>query len=329
MRILRIGDPHIKPSNLEESEKLMHFINDQIFTRKPDRVEILGDLFHTHSIVRLEVLEFWVEWIDVLLAHEIDLYILIGNHDRANTSEFAPSFELAFKHIRNKHLKIVNYPRAEGPFAYVSHYHDQEVFVEVANKCAEQGAKVLVCHQTFKDAEYENGFYAPDGIDYERLNFDTIISGHIHTRQVIKKGNKTVIYPGTPKWDTISDANQDKGIWMYEHDDITGAIISEELIRTAGVVTEFVSIVWREGEPQLAIPSGCHVTVELIGSSDWIEKEKAGLKGHVSIKTKITDRANKKDRQAGNSFPEFVQKKFATELDRIELLRYMKGLKIV
>jgi DNA repair exonuclease SbcCD nuclease subunit len=331
-KILRIGDPHIKPSNVEECEKLMHFIADTIRVERPNRVEIMGDLFHTHSIVHLSVLEFWDGWLDVLIVDpEIEVFVLVGNHDKATTEEFSFSALSVFKHMRAKNLKICELPRVDGPFAYVPYYHNPQTFIEIANNCAKEGAKVLVCHQTFDGSYYENGFYAPDGIDASKLHFDLIISGHIHTRQELNNvatGQK-IIYPGTPKWDTSSDANEDKGIWLYEHDDKTGAIISERLLRTAHVVTKIVHLTWKEGEPQEAIPSGCKVSIELVGSRVWVDAQKESLKGQVQITTKITDKATKKEREAGNSFPEFVAKKFQTDVDRIELLRYMKELDIV
>lgn len=334
MIVLRIGDPHIKPSNIEEGEKLMHFINDKILEIRPDRIEILGDLFHTHGIIRLEVLEFWYSWLDVLLTHNIDIYVLVGNHDIMSSEDpNKRSFSAltVFRNSRKKHLHIVELPRVDGIYAYVPYCATHEYFIDVANDAAKNGAKVLVCHQTFDGSQYENGFFAPDGIDPKKIAFDLIISGHIHTRQKLNNfiTGQTIIYPGTPKWDSASDANEEKGIWLYEHDDSTGAIIKEELIRTAGVVTELVSIVWKEGEPLLAIPSGCHVTIELIGSSAFIEMHKANLKGRVSIKTKNTDKIDRKDRQPGKSFPEFVAKKFETEMDRVALLKYMRELKIV
>jgi|ERR1700677_5019 len=331
MRILRVGDPHIKPSNVEEAEDLFHFINDQILELKPHRVELMGDLFHTHGIVRLEVLEFWYGWLDVLTAHEdIEFYVLVGNHDKGSTEEHAFSALTVFNHPkRAKNLKICELPRVDGPFAYVSYYHDHNKFIEIANHCASQGAKVLVCHQTFDGSYYENGFYAPDGIDASKINFDLIISGHIHTTQDIQKDGKRIIYPGTPKWDTSSDANEEKGIWLFEHDDTTGALISQKLITTQHVVTKIVHLVWKEGEPQLAVPGGCKVSIELIGSAAWVEKESAALKGVYPLRTKITDKVQKKERQAGKSFPEFVANRFKTDIDRVALLRYMKELGIV
>jgi DNA repair exonuclease SbcCD nuclease subunit len=334
MKILRIGDPHIKPSNLDEAENLLHFINDTILERQPDRVEILGDLFHTHAIVRLEVLEFWVEWLDVLLSHEnIQFYVLRGNHDMANDQENSPSVNSVFKLIRKKNFHYCDNPHAEpkidGPFAYVSYYGDHNKFIEVANNCAREGSKVLICHQTFDGSKYESGIWAPDGIDASKINFDLIISGHIHTHQDMIKDGKRIIYPGTPKWDTAADANEDKGIWMYEHDDVTGAIKSEELIRTAHVVTKIAKLTWIEGMPCEAIPSGCKVTVELIGSSSWVEVCSKSLKGTCQIITKVTDKTERTTRNAGKNFPDFVANKFQTDMDRIELLKYMKGLNIV
>ncbi len=331
MKVLRIGDPHIKPSNLEEAEAWMHFINDKILELRPDRVEILGDLFHTHSIVRLEVLEFWDAWLDVLTTHDgVDFYVLVGNHDKSTTDEFSFTAISVFKWMRKKNLKIVEIARVDGIYAYMPYYHDPAKFIEIANNCADKyGAKVLVCHQTFDGSQYENGFYAPDGIDASKIHFDLIISGHIHMRQDLQKDGKRILYPGTSKWDSDADANEDKGIWLYEHDDSTGAIIKEEIIRTAGVVTKIVHLRWVEGYPLEAIPSGCKVSIELVGTQAWIDKEKEALKGTVEVKTKRTDKADRKDRQAGKSFPEFVQKHFQTDMDRIELLKYMKELGIV
>lgn len=323
MKVLRIGDPHIKPTNIDEADNLFGFINGVILDEKPDRIEILGDLAHTHSILRLEVLEFWDTWLDTL-SESCELYVLIGNHDRATNQEGAPHCLLAFKHFKKKNLKIVENARIDGIFGYMSYYHDNDRFIDIANNLVSMGAKVLVCHQTFGGAKYESGVYAPDGIDPSKINCNLIISGHIHSTQTIKNGDQTIVYPGTPKWDSMSDANEDKGIWLYEHDDVTGAIISEKLIRTAGAVTKIVSLVWTEGQDLPAIPSGCKVGIELVGSSEWVNKHKKALKGQVAIKTKITDRVDKTARQPGKSFNDFVANLFVTSVDRKEIARFMK-----
>lgn len=335
MKILRIGDPHIKVSNLEEAENLFHFINDKILELQPNRVEILGDLFHTHAVLRLEVLEFWDSWLDVLLTHDqIEFYILVGNHDMTGDYNSETHALVIFRHIAKNHknLKIVQYPRVEGPFAYISYMHDAEEFIDIANHMANQyDAKVLVCHQTIKGAKYENGFYAPDGIDATKLNYELIISGHVHSRQRFRtdKG-QVVIYPGTAKWDTVSDANEEKGLWLVEHDDTTGAIISEEFITTENVVTPIYNIVMKEGEDiELPKNTKAKINLELIGSSKWINKKKASLKGLYNITTRITDKIKREDRQTGKSFEDYVKNIYVTKTDKDRLIRWMKENKLV
>ncbi len=332
MRILRIGDPHIKWSNLEEAEKLFHFINDQILEIKPDRVEILGDLFHTHAVIRLEVLEFWNGWLDVLVAHEdVEFVVLIGNHDMTGSYHSHTSALGVFKHMARKHrnLKIVENPRTEGIYGYVSYTHDRNTFYDIARGLASEGAKILVCHQSFLTSKFESGTYDPDGFDPSQIPFDLIISGHIHAHQKCIADGKTIIHPGTPKWDTLSDANQEKGIWLYEHDDVTGAILSERMIGTKHVVTKIVEIVWEEGKPLPAIESGVKTTIELIGSSAWVSEHKKALKGHYGLKSQITDRADKSERKPGKNFQDFMLNLYVTKADKPKLLEYMRNNGII
>jgi UDP-2,3-diacylglucosamine pyrophosphatase LpxH len=80
MKIVRVGDPHIRPQNIAEAELLMQFIYNLCTGAPTDRLEILGDLFHTHAVVRLEVLEFWNKWLQ-RFSDVIETVVLVGNHD--------------------------------------------------------------------------------------------------------------------------------------------------------------------------------------------------------------------------------------------------------
>ena len=59
MKILRVGDPHITVSNIEESKKLLDTILLIATDNKVNCIEFLGDLFDNHSVIRSEVLDFW------------------------------------------------------------------------------------------------------------------------------------------------------------------------------------------------------------------------------------------------------------------------------
>lgn len=326
MKVLRIGDPHVKPNNIDEADALMNFVNVMILTHRPDRVELLGDLMHTHSILRLEVVEFWDQWLDTL-SETCELVVLVGNHDQSGDYTSASNSLSVFNRIRKKNLKIVEKARHDREFAYMAYFHNHEQFIEIANNMAALGAKILVCHQTFDGSKYETGMYAPDGVDPALLNYDLIISGHIHSRQTIQNGKQKIIYPGTAKWDTASDANEKKGIWLYDHAE-DGSIISEQMLSTADVCTPIISVVWKEGDVMPDLPKRAKASVELIGSSDWVTKNKALLKGKVSLKTKITDRTNKEARRAGSSFLDFLSTIYKPE-EREQLLKYAKELELV
>lgn len=325
MRILRVGDPHIRVANIAEANKLMEFIKATVLGGKVDRLEILGDLFHNHAVIRLEVLLFWNHWIEVFRGI-VDTVILVGNHDISGDHAFSGHSLTVFKRMENERLKIVDEPIKIGPFGYVNYIHSEGAFKEAARKLHDQGAKVLVCHATFDGSQYDNGFYAPNGINPDDVPFSAIISGHIHKEQIIAGGK--VDYPGTPKWDTASDANERKGIWLYEHDDSSGMVLQRDLISTEKVCTPIVSVVWKEGEPQPKCEEGIRTTIELIGSSDWISKQKTLLKGKYSLKSKTTDQKRTAERKVGNSLENFLMTVYHTEIDRKKLLDYAREIGI-
>lgn len=318
MVILRVGDPHIKINNLEDSEKLVQFALDQARALKVDRIEFLGDLFHTHAIVRVEILEFWIKWLRAFSA-EFETVVLVGNHDQVGNYESKQHALSAFKMMNIPNLLIVDEPRQLGKIGYLPYIHNEEEFTKAANILA-LSATVLVCHATFAGSIFENGFYAPEGFNPDNINIPTIISGHIHKRQRFGK----VIYPGTAKWDTNSDANEEKGLWLCTHDD-NGAIVSERFIDTSGVCNPIFSIEWKEGTEQPQIPAG-RVTLELIGSSEWIKVQKEKLKGKCGLKAKITDKARPERRNTGKGLMEFISSNFdpIAGVSRDQIAEFMK-----
>lgn len=325
MNLLFLGDPHCQISNLEESERLLEFFHNRILELKPDKAIILGDIFHSMALVRAEVLDFWNRWLAKLSSSGTRVIVLVGNHDlvsRAHESIHSLSSLKRIEESPYSDLKIVDIPYAEDNFVFMPYTHDKETFIELAN----QGrGKVLICHQTFDGSTFENGFYAPDGIDANKLKFDTIVSGHIHARQRFGK----VIYPGTARWLTVSDANQPKGLWLTNFDDSTGKILNEEFIDTSHVCTPIVSFTWSEGQEMPKIPGNAKVGLELIGSSDWVIKHKKLLKGQFSLKIKITDKVNKEHRKTGTNFQDFLQNLYVTNTDKNKLLEMAKGFDIV
>jgi DNA repair exonuclease SbcCD nuclease subunit len=324
MHVLRVGDPHVKVSNLEESERLMQFVLDQARKHKVDRIELLGDLFHTHAIIRVEVIQFWQKWL-ILLSAEFEVVVLVGNHDQPGDGSSAYSALSVFKRLNIKGLIVIEEDTAMGNIGYMPYIHSNNEFVARANELAEQGCTVLVSHTTYQGSKYDNGMYAPDGVDPDAIsgNFIHLISGHVHTEQEYGR----VWYPGTARWDTASDANKRKGVWICVHDN-TGRLTSREFVSTGeGVCVPIISVEWREGEACPELPEGAKTQVELIGSSAWVAKEKVNLKGKASIKTKITD-TKKESRKAGSNLLDFVNNHFESKI-KDKVVNKMKELGLV
>jgi hypothetical protein len=176
-------------------------------------------------------------------------------------------------------------------------------------------------------SKYESGIYAHDGIDSERIDkrITHILSGHIHTNQEFGR----IEYPGTARWDSMSDANLSKGIWLYEHEAQTQNVVARTFISTESVCSPLLLLRYEEGGAEPTIPSGARVTIELVGSSNWVAQEKLRYRGKVKIQTDITDTQKPINRKAGNSLEDFVKNIFDTKMDRDRLLTVFKELKIV
>lgn len=327
MKILFVGDPHFKHTQKDEMERLMHFVRDSANDHVVDQIVILGDLNDTHGVLRTENLYFWEKWLELLSVHQ-KLYVLTGNHDKKNQgddNDFESSLAI-FNRMDCPNLHIIQSPATFDNFAYMPYMHDKKRFVDEANRLATQGAKVLVCHGEFDGAAYDNGFFILDGVKQEELNFDLIISGHIHTGSYVGK----VWYPGTARWMTSSDANKKKGIWISHFTD-QGNMFKEELLDTSHVCTPIYAYQYKEGEAEPIISEGSRASIELIGSSEWISKQKVKFKGKASISSKITDKQKLSNRKTGNNIADFVNNVFEPTkgIKKDKMLNFMKELGII
>ena len=327
IRILRVGDPHVKVNNIKESRSLIEFVARMAAENKVNRIEILGDLFHTHAVLRLEVVDFWV-WAFEKLTQICEVVVLVGNHDLSGDFNSNSSALSVFSLMGLKNLTVVEKPTLIGNIGYIQYVHDSSDFIMRSTALAGRGAKVIVCHQTIQGSKYESGMYAPDGIPTGEWSerFVHIISGHIHSEQSF--GN--IIYPGTARWDSAVDANRRKGIWIYDHELSSGRIIGASFISTEHVCSPIRSVVFTEGDTvAVSWPQAARVAVELVGSSVWCSQQKEILKGKCSISTKITDKQKAVSRSPGNSLEYFLKNAFVSTLDRDAVIKFAREMGIV
>lgn len=281
MKIMLIGDPHVKKDNIEESDRLMAWILEEALITKVDFVMFLGDQYNDFASIRVEVMTFWREWLDKFSVAGITTLAIDGNHDM--------STDCAYSAMKAHQGQVRCTDR--GPLNFAANlwmlpfYRNNDDFLNALNEISSKGVNATVfCHQEVDGAVFENGFYAPHGVKIEDIPADiTLISGHIHKKQEFGP----IWYPGTARYLTRSDAGEAKGIHIFEP-----YLNEREFIPTPADVAEpFTSFKLQEGEEFdiSLIKDGSRTYVDLKGSKKYIKKMLKTLPKNIIIRTFVEE----------------------------------------
>lgn len=302
MRALIVGDIHVQIANLEESQRLIDFICLTAKSNSVEMIAFMGDQFHNHSVLRLEVIDFWRKAAIQLSQSAKQVVFLVGNHDICGDKqkERLMSGNDVLDGIGG--IIICNRPMKIDGIDFVPFTSDKEQFVKECLLLNNGDiGKTVLCHQTFNGAQYENGFFAPDGIEPSVIPHSLIVSGHVHT---FSKFNK-VLYVGSPRWMSMNDANSKKHLALIDFDN--GQAKSLNFISTEDICTPILSFSIKEGDGLPELKEKDRNYVELIGSTAWITKTKKKLPFNTNFKVSPTDRVvSKTERKKGLTLPEFL-----------------------
>lgn len=220
MKVLLVGDPHVTVEELADAQRLLDGVLDTANKYKPEHILFLGDQHHNHAVVRVEVTDFWLRNLRKLTEAGHKVVMLVGNHDRPNDLSSSAHALQPYEDLKN--VKVIAEPAVHEGLFLLPYVHDKVEFQKAAYKLYDLSVKMgvsaptLFCHQTFDGSKYENGFYAPDGADPAMVGFSQVVSGHIHTKQEVTSPACRVLYIGSPRWRTVSDANEEKSIVLLE-----------------------------------------------------------------------------------------------------------------
>lgn len=207
-KFLWVGDMHVKKGNIDESERLIEWIDKEASARNIP-VVFSGDQYNDFGIARVEAVKFWEKAFRSLKAKTV---ALVGNHD-ANSD-----VSLNFMDIHSDQVWVIDKPYMASAgtkkVGLLPFYRKNDIFVEAMQQLAADGANIVMCHQEFNGCQYENGFYAPHGVDPQLIptSIEQVIGGHIHKEQAFGK----VWYPGTPRQLTRSDVGEVKGVFFVD-----------------------------------------------------------------------------------------------------------------
>jgi DNA repair exonuclease SbcCD nuclease subunit len=302
MKYVMVGDPHAKVSNLKDMQKLIYYSMEVGRDYGANNILFLGDLLDTHAIIRVEVLDFWHRNFKMLKSNGFNVLTLVGNHDQQSSKELEQEMN-ALNIFEDIGVQVFNKPTIFDDTLFVPYHGNHKRFLEICN--LNSSVNNVICHQTFDGAMYDNGFYAPDGIDLTLIPQKNVLSGHVHKKSQIGKCN----YPGTPKWDSANDAGEEKGIHILEIS--SDKMDMSELISTRHIVTPINKVIMKEGDAEIELEEAARNYMELTGSSTWIAKMKKKYKNKANIKSIYTDRlVTKSAAVKSTSLLEFVLANF-------------------
>lgn len=280
MKILLVGDLHVKKDNIETSGRLINWVKG-IANENEALVLFEGDQYNDFGVARVEVMAFW-NWAYSQIHGSVSL---VGNHD-INPDGSATAM---ISHAHQTRLiwtqpEIIDAKHRVDGLGFI---RDFEQFKAKVMESYARGARFIVCHAEFNGAQYENGFYSPHGFDADAFPDDLIfISGHIHAKQTLiskKTGRPRVIYTGSPRMLTRSDIGAIKTVTLWDTEKMT----FQDIEVPESVCPRFVNLVITpDNVSEMAkIPDSPLVYVDLRGPKDFVQKMAKKMPDNIKLRS--------------------------------------------
>lgn len=222
--VVVVGDLHFKKDTPTISDLVIHKITEEIEKIKPDIVVFLGDILDTHEKIDLKTQNRAIKFIKHIAAKNIQVFVIIGNHERPDGTSFLTedSSLYCLKGLPNIHVadRVLDLKwEIEGhkdkvrfvfaPYVPPGKFHEALDTLEEKVMSSTPPACIF-CHQEFKGCQI-GGYKSKGGDEWPETN-PLIISGHIHTFQILQNN---IVYAGTPYQQSWSDESE-KGIILAE-----------------------------------------------------------------------------------------------------------------
>jgi DNA repair exonuclease SbcCD nuclease subunit len=218
---IAIGDCHFKTTNVIQTSAMIDKIVKVCIDKKPDFIVMLGDTLDRHETIHVDPLSratcFLFE-----LCKIAPTYLIIGNHDRPNNSDFLSDKHpfTGLKYLNNLHIvdKVVHNKISDFNFTFVP-YVPPSRFIEALQTIDHdyKNNKCIFAHQEFKGAKM-GAIESQDG-DIWETSLPLVVSGHIHDYDELQNN---LIYTGTPIQHSFGD-KEDKTIsyFTFNNDSFT------------------------------------------------------------------------------------------------------------
>jgi len=218
MKILAIGDMHVKASNLHITDRVMSEIANIIAQNNIDIAVVLGDMSDTFETVHLSALTA-IESYLIKLSSMVPTYYVVGNHDAINNRIYQTDehFFRFFKHIPNLFIidKAIT-ETIEGRSITFCPYVEPGRFLEAIKPVGGLSSHLIFAHQEFGGVQM--GPITSKSPDLWRPDWPQVVSGHIHEAGEYFGGK--VRYVGAP-FQTNFGENNNKCVEIIDLNDLS------------------------------------------------------------------------------------------------------------
>ncbi len=209
---LCIGDPHFQDSNMKDVNVMTKKIISYAEKSKSDFMVCLGDILHTHETISVTPFKAATQFMyDLSLISPT--YLLIGNHDYKNNSQFLTDNHgfNSLKKWPNMYVidNVVIHRFKNFRFCFCP-YVPPGRFIEALNESEElwEMADCIFAHQEFYGCQM-GAIKSEIGDEWDE-DYPLVISGHIHDHQILNN----IIYTGSIMQHGYAE-NGKKYLWSF------------------------------------------------------------------------------------------------------------------
>lgn len=205
VKVLTIGDVHIKVNNIPECTEMISRLVDLAKKESPDFIVCLGDVLDRHSNIHVQCL-ILAEKLTQAMSEIAPFFLLVGNHDRPNNSNF-----LTEEHPFNAMKKWDNVTIVDTTVEYffkdyrfvLVPYVPPGMFDKALQMIPNpyENVTAYFAHQEFEGAKM--GAIVSQCGDKWSPEKSLCVSGHIHSYDYLQPN---MIYTGTPIQHSFGDS---------------------------------------------------------------------------------------------------------------------------
>jgi len=203
----------------EDVGKVLGSMREYAIEHNIHNVIVLGDIFHWQNKIEVPVFNYAVKQVSKFATHDIDVYLLAGNHDQTTKSGVTNSLESLGRervHIIDTPttLFVGSYNWVLVPFLPTQEYSSTILSLLEGLKLQHTNKPVILfTHVGLDGSHLNNQTIGQEKTTVSDIHTDKFVAGFLGHYHKPQKVNKNTWYVGAPLQHNFNDIEQERGFW--------------------------------------------------------------------------------------------------------------------